>query len=131
MTVKKENLEVDRAAARCRPIELLTENDFSVVRVGECDGPGRAPGGRHVFMVRDPQGSELEITVDIDQQVVNEILLRSRERISNTSSYWINCAERHLAEYLGENHIYPPDGKLTVDQLTPEDLCLAIRWRMN
>ena len=131
MTVKKENLEVDDAAERCRPIELITENAFSVVRVGECDAPRRAPGGRHVFMVRDPQGCELEITVEIDKQVVNEVILRSRERISRESSYWICCAERHLAEYLYENDNYPPDGKLTVEQLTPEDLYLAIRWRIS
>lgn len=129
MAVKKENLEVDSAAARCRPIELITENGFSIVRAGESDGPRRAPEGRYVFMVRDPEGSEREITVGIDQQAVNEITLRSRGRISDESSYWICCAERHLAEYLWENDNYPPDGKLRVEQLTLEDLNLAIRWQ--
>jgi hypothetical protein len=126
MAVKKENLEVDSVAARCRPIELITENGFSIVR--ESDGTRPAPEGRYVFMVRDPEGSEHEITVEIDQQAVNEITLRSRGRISSESSYWICCAERHLAEYLWENDHYPPDGKLRVEQLTPKDLNLAIRW---
>lgn len=128
MAVKKENLEVDSAAARFRPIELITENGFSIVRVGESDGPRRAPEGRYVFMVSDPEGSEREITVGIDQQAVNEITLRSRGRISSESSYWICCAERHLAEYLWENDSYPPDGNFRVDQLTLEDLNLSIRW---
>lgn len=128
MAVKKENLEVDSAAARFRPVELITENGFSIVRVGESDGSRRAPEGRYVFMVRDPEGSEREITVEIDQQAVNEITLRSRGRISSESSYWICCAERHLAEYLWENDNYPLDGKLTVEYLTPEDLNLAVRW---
>jgi hypothetical protein len=131
MAVKRENLEVDDAAARCRPIELITENGFSIVRAGESDGTRRAPEGSYVFMVRDPEGSEREITLGIDQQAVNEIALRSRGRISTKSSYWLSCAERHLAEYLWENDNYPPDGKLRVEQLTPEDLNLAIRWRMN
>jgi len=129
MAVKKENLEVDSAAARCRPIELITENGFSIVRTGERDGPRRAPERRYVFMVRDPQGSEREITVRIDQKAVDEITLRSRGRIEIESSYWICCAERHLAEYLWENDNYPPDGKFRVEQLTPEDLNLAIRWQ--
>ncbi len=128
MAVKKENLEVDSAAACCRPIELITENGFSIVRAGESDGTRRAPEDRYVFMVRDPEGSEREITVGIDQQAVNEITLRSRGRISDESSYWICCAERHLAEYLWKNDNYPPDGKLRVEQLTLEDLNLSIRW---
>ncbi len=128
MAVKKENLEVDSAAARCRPIELITENGFSIVRAGESDGPRRAPEGKYVFMVRDPQGAEREITVGIDQQAVSEITLRSRGRISSESSYWICCAERHLAEYLWKNDDYPPDGKLRVAQLTLDDLNLSIRW---
>jgi hypothetical protein len=128
MAVKKENAELDSDAARSRPIELITENGFSIVRPGECDGLGRAPEGSYVFMVSDPEGSEREIAVSIDQQAVNEITLRSRGRISSESSYWIVCAERHLAEYLWENNNYPPDGKLRVEQLTLEDLNLGTRW---
>ena len=128
MAVKKENAELDTAAARSRPIELITENGFSIVRPGEGDGLSCAREGTYVFMVSDPEGSELEITVGIDQQVVNEITLRSRGRISSESSYWIVCAERHLAEYLWENDNYPPDGKLRVEQLTLEDLNLGTRW---
>lgn len=128
MAVKKEELEVDSAAARSRPIEFITENGFSIVRTGENDATRRAPEGRYVFIVRDPEGSEREITVGIDQKAVNEITLRSRGRISGESSYWICCAERHLAEYLWENDHYPPDGKLSIERLILEDLNLAIRW---
>jgi hypothetical protein len=128
MAVKKEDLEVDSAAARCRPIEFITENGFSIVRIGENDATKRAPDGRYAFIVRDPEGSEREITLGIDQQAVNEITRRSRGRISSESSYWICCAERHLAEYLWENENYPPDGKLSVEQLLLDDLNLAIRW---
>ncbi len=126
MAVKKENLEVDAAAARCRPIELITDNGFGIVRVG--DRPALAPEGRYVFTVREPQGSQSEVTVDIDPQAVSEIVQRSRGRISSESSYWICCAERHLAEYLWENDNYPPNGKLRVGQLTLDDLNLAVRW---
>jgi hypothetical protein len=128
MAVKKENLEVDCAAARMRPIELITENGFSIVRTGESAVTRRASEGPFVFIVHDPPGSEREITVEINQQAVNEITGRSRGRISSESSYWICCAERHLAEYLWENDNYPPDGKLTVELLTLDDLNLARRW---
>ena len=129
MAVKKENAEVDSAAARSRPIELITENGFSIVRPGESDGQSRAPEGAYVFMVSDPEGSEqLEITVGFDPEVVTEIIGRSRGRLAGNSSYWICCAERRLAEYLWENDTCPPDGKLRVEQLTLQDLNLATRW---
>jgi len=47
------------------------------------------------------------------------------------STYWICCAERHLAEYLWKNNNYPPDETLRVEQLTLEDLNLGIRWETN
>ena len=128
MAVKKQELEVDSAAARVRPIEFITENGFSIVRTGEAEAKRPAPEGRYVFMVRDAEGSEREITVLIDQKAVHEITLRSRGRISSGSSYWICCAERHLAEYLWKNDHYPPEAQLRVEQLTLDDVSLAVRW---
>jgi len=128
MAAQKENLEVDSAAAGSQPIEVITENGFSIVRPGEGDGPRRLPEGEYVFIVRDPHGSELEITVGLDPEVVIEIIARSRGRLAGNSSYWICCAERHLAEYLWENDTCPIDGKLRVEQLTLEDLNLGTRW---
>jgi hypothetical protein len=129
MAVKKENLEVDGAAARCRPIELITENGFSIVRASELDGARPLPAGKYDFVVCDGRGDQLDITVEIDRKVAVEITLRSRERISSQSSYWICCAERHLAEYLWENDGCPPDERLRVEWLTPRDINLAIRWK--
>ena len=128
MLPSRNQIAADYAPVGHRPIEYLTENGFSIVRPGEGDGTAGAPEGRYVFMVRDPRGSEREITVSIAQQAVNEITLRSRGRVSSESSYWICCAERHLAEYLWENDNYPPEEVFKVEQLTPEDVNLAIRW---
>jgi len=128
MAVKKENLEVETAAARVRPIELITENGFSIVRASELDGATLSPAFKYEFVVGDEQGNQMEITVEIDGKVVSEITLRSRGRISSKSSYWICCAERHLAEYLWERDRCPPNGRLPVAQLSLEDLNLANRW---
>jgi hypothetical protein len=131
MAVKKENLEVDSAAARCRPIELITENGFSIVRARELDGAKPSPEGKYEFVVRDEHGNQLEITVEIDEAIRIEITLRSRGRISSQSSYWICCAERHLADYLWENGGCPPNERLRVDYLTARDVNLANRWRIS
>ena len=131
MAVKKENLEVETAAGRVRPIELITENGFSIVRATEFDGRRPLPAGKYEFVVCNEHGDQLEITVEIDGKVLIEINWRSRGRILLQSSYWICCAERHLAEYLWENDGYPPNERLRVECLTASDVNLANRWRIG
>ena len=123
-----EWLTPDSSPARQRPIEVQTENGFAIIRLCDVDRTLSIEGTRHYFIVRDPNGYELDITVDISDAVVAEVRLRCRGRITLASSFWINCAERHLTDYLWENEDYPPDGRITVDQLTLEDLDLTRRW---
>jgi len=111
-----------------RPIEFLTENGFSIIRLSDIDKSIPAVGATHEFLVRDPHGYELHITVQISSNPIAEIDRRCWGRISNQSSYWISLAERHLATYLWENDDYPPDAKLEVDDLTLDDIDLARRW---
>jgi hypothetical protein len=111
-----------------RPIEYLTENGFSIIRLCDIDKSIPAVGATHEFLVRDPHGYELHITVQISTNLIAEIGRRSGDRISNESSYWISLAERHLATYLWENDDYPPDAKLEVADLTLDDIDLARRW---
>jgi hypothetical protein len=111
-----------------RPIEFLTENGFSIIRLCDIDESISAAGTTHQFLVRDSDGYELQITVNVSDTAIEQIVRRSRGHISQDSSYWIACAERGLAAYLSENDDYPPDARLDVDQLTPDDLDLAGRW---
>jgi len=111
-----------------RPIEFLTENGFSIIRLSDIDKSIKAVGATHELLVRDPHGYELQITVEISRDAIAEISWRSRGRISNESSYWLSLPERHLATYLWENDDYPPDAKLEVDNLTLDDIDLTRRW---
>jgi hypothetical protein len=111
-----------------RPIEFLTENGFSIIRLSDIDKSIKAVGATHEFLVRDPHGYELHITVRVSSDAIAEIGRRSWGRITNESSYWISLAERHLATYLWENDDYPPDAELEVDDLTLDDIDLARRW---
>ncbi|MFS8086097.1 MAG: hypothetical protein ACMG6H_10740 [Acidobacteriota bacterium] len=128
MAVKKEKLARDSEAARRRPVELITENGFSLVRSSEIDNAIAQTRDNYTFLVRDPDGYELEIAVSIDRQLADEIIWRSRGSISAESSFWICCAERHLAEYLWENNDYPANAFLKVELLTLDDLDQARRW---
>jgi hypothetical protein len=128
MAVKKENLDLDAETARRRPIELITENGFSIIRVADLDEAAARPTGAYVFRVQDPNNYEIEITVEFDPRFRSEIGLRSLGQLSTTSSYWICCAERHLAAYLWENDDYPPDATLRVGDLSLDDINLSHRW---
>jgi hypothetical protein len=118
----------ESSPADTRPIELVTENEFSIVRLWEINRDTLPSAGRCSFMVRNPQCLEREITVEIADQLILEIELKTRGRILPGNIYWICCAERHLATYLCESNGYPPSDRLCIDRLDPEDVMSAIRW---
>lgn len=128
MAVSRAQVNSDCLANGYSPIQYVTENGFSILRLSDIDKSITSKGTEHSFLVRDPQGYELEITVDISDSAVAEIISRSRWRLSPNSSYWLCCAERHLADYLWENDDYPPEARLKVEALTLNDLNLARHW---
>ena len=129
MAVNREELVSDSEAAFRRPIELITENGFSIVRTWEINGVDAPATGPYAFVVRDPHGYELEITVRLSPDVIAQVAMRSEGRVLNDSPYWIICAESHLATYLWDNDDYPPEAILEVSQSSPDDLDLARRWK--
>src|SRR5439155_21672785 len=107
---------------------LGTGNGFSIIRPWEIDRVPPPMSGDFPFLVRNPENVERVVAVEIAADAVVQVEVLTRLRILLSSSFWICCAERHLATYVWENDDYPPDGKLNVDQLTPEDLDQATRW---
>jgi hypothetical protein len=126
--METSRLVTEPSRSERRPIQFLTENAFSIVRLCEIDKSIPAVGTTHHFLVRDPHGYELQITVEIANDPIQQIASSCRGRISFDSSYWIYFAERHLANYLWENDDYPPDAALNIAQSTIDDLDLARRW---
>lgn len=110
------------------PIQFLTENDFRIIRTCDVDGSATANGIEHCFIVRDPDGYELDIVVNFDTRAAADIVSRSRRRINLQSSFWITSAERHLAEYLWEHGDFPPDARLTINEPDLTDIDSALRW---
>ena len=117
--------------AKREPIEYLTENDFRIIRRCDVDDSFPKDGLEHCFIVRDPDGYELDVTVNFDTRAAAEVIERSRRRITFESSFWVTAAERHLAEYLWEHNDWPPDGNLRIDQLTLDDIDMAGRWNVE
>lgn len=128
MLQSTNQIAAEYCAVERRPITFLTQNGFSIMRLSEIDNSIPAVGFRHLFLVRDPDGFELEIAVEIAGEIAQELASRSRGRLTADNSYWVCCAERHLAEYLYEQEDFPADARLIVDQPSLDDLNLARRW---
>lgn len=116
-----------------RPIELMTENGFSILRLWEIDRVPPPLAGNFQFLVRSPQDLareifQREVAVEIADDLFVEIAIRTSGRVLAGNSYWICCAERHLATYLWESNGCPPGDKLQVKELDPDDIIIAIRW---
>jgi hypothetical protein len=119
----------DEFHTNVRPIEFLTENGFSIVRRWEADGGPAPVDGQFSFLVRNPQDLESEVTVKVAGECLQTMPLRARARVPLSSSFWISCAENHLAEYLWEHNAFPTDNQLMIDCVSPAEIISATQWR--
>ena len=131
MRAQNENYRPEKLTAQSPPIEFLTDNGFSIIRSWEIDGTPRPTSGAFSFQVRNPEGAAREIIVQISEKRLESIRFETHGRLTSDNSFWISCAERHLALYLWEKGDYPPADKLLIEQLDPDDLISAIRWRIS
>jgi len=128
VSAKTNQTNPDDLAAPSRPIELLTENGYLIVRSWEITGIPAPSNGTYSFMVQREQELEREITVTIAAELFADLFRQTRGKISNSHSFWICCAERHLANYLWEKDDYPAGDRLAVDYLDPVDVMSAVNW---
>jgi hypothetical protein len=119
---------LDAVESKIRPIEFLTENGFGIFRRWEIEGKSNPENGECEFLVLDPGENQSVTRVQIAPELMAQIELHTHGRIRVSNSFWIYCAERHLAAYLSERDQSPRDGTLRVEALTPDDLNLSICW---
>lgn len=128
---QETNSVVREADDSLTPIELVTENGFSIVRPWERSHAPAPTGGICLFDVSDANGKERGISVTVSRQLIARTALHTCGRVQSSSSFWVCCAERHLADYLWEHDAFPDNDKLLVETLDPEEVLLALRWRRS
>jgi hypothetical protein len=128
MTAQSERVLADAETTEFCPIELITERGHSIIRSWEINDEPAPARGPYVFVIRTLDGLKETVFVEIAEEVTTQIELHTRGRILLSNSFWIFCAEGHLASHLAEHNKCPQEGRLRVETLTPADMNLSIRW---
>jgi DNA-binding response OmpR family regulator len=108
-------------------IAVLTMNGFQIHRAEP------APGSSdHRFRVKHlADGTEFVVTVSIDAEAVERVARLTHRRLEPSGAFWRLQAERLLSAYVWSEGKGPVDGRLTVRDLSREDLDAATRWEQT
>jgi len=129
MAMIRKQERPDPFAQPVPPIKYLTENGFSILRLSEIDSSVIDTPRECRFMVQQDSGIEREIKAGFTPTVIEGLRIRRRVALSESSMFWLVCAESYLARYLWEMNEFPPNGRLVIDELPPDELMLALHWR--
>lgn len=110
-------------------IETLTLNGFQIVRAPEV---ADAAKGEHGFHVKHfPDGAEFDAVVTIDPEAVARVTRLSRRSLQPGGAFWRQQAERVLAGFLWTEGTAPEHGRLTVRDVSREDIESAGSWELD
>ena len=111
------------------PIETRTLNGFRILE--PADVPDAAKEG-HAFTIRHfHDGTESTATVSIDPEAVSRVTRLSGRDLRPGGTFWRNQARHLLAAYLWSESKPPESGRLTVHDVSREDLDAAASWPLD
>jgi DNA-binding response OmpR family regulator len=107
-------------------ITTLTLNGFQILHPPLAT-PASSP--EYQFRVKHfADGAEVTVTVTIDSDAVDRVARLTRRRLEPASTFWRLQAERLLSAFLWSEGKGPDTGRLTVHDVSREDLDVAARW---
>lgn len=111
---------------RCPTIKFVTENGFTIERTCEREeSTTDSTGGCH-FLVSRGRDVERRVTVVFGDAAIRLVQsLQPSSPLALDSPLWLCRAERYLATYLWEENDYPLRGRLTIEQLSDQNLRLS------
>ena len=110
-------------------IETLTLNGFQILASPEAARPASA---EHAFRVRHvADGVEFAVTVAIDPEAVDRVARLTHRRLEPGGAFWRSQAERLLSAFVWSEGKGPAEGRLTVRDVSREDLDVVARWEFD
>ena len=128
MAISRKKVWSQSLPCAATPIKYITENGFSIIRVGDLDSSVSSRCSDCRFVVQRDDGPRREVHVSFDRDLIAEIRMRRRAPLADSSVFWLVCAESCLANYLWQYDDLPPNDSLVIDQLSPDELMLAFHW---
>jgi CheY-like chemotaxis protein len=111
------------------PVAALTLNGFRIVAA---PAPTDAANGEHTFRVKHfAAGTESTVTVSIDPEAVARVARLSRRALQPGGAFWRGQAERCLSAFLWSEGRVPENGRLTVQDVSRDDLDVATAWQSD
>ncbi|HEY8185371.1 MAG TPA: response regulator [Pyrinomonadaceae bacterium] len=108
-------------------IQIITMNGFTIF---DSEDARHEPHERR-FIVKNPNGSEHEVLVQIDDEAVGYVERMTRRQLPPENSFWTSQAQRLLGDYLWKEGKVPPTRKLTIRDVDRDELPIAARWQSN
>jgi DNA-binding response OmpR family regulator len=110
-------------------IEAVTLNGFRFVAA---PAPTDAANGEHTFRVRHfAVETESTVTVSIDPEAIARVERLTGRLLYPSGAFWREQAEQVLAEFLWSQGRVPENGRLTVHEVTRDDLDVAAVWEFD
>jgi DNA-binding response OmpR family regulator len=117
------------AERRLPQVETLTLNGFRLTRSRESIDPASP---EHVFDVTHaPHATASLVTVSIDPEAVARVARLTRRQLQPGGAFWRDQAERLLAAFLWSEGKPPANGRLTVRDVSRDDLDVAAAWDLD
>jgi DNA-binding response OmpR family regulator len=128
----RSHMPVQRAVAPADlgpRIETLTLNGF---RIEHSPGPVDPAAREHLFHVTHfPEGIEHKVIVAIEPGAVARVARLSRRELQPGGAFWRDQAERLLSSVLWSEGKPPESGRLTVRDVSREDIEIAAVWELD
>ena len=110
-------------------IETLTLNGFRITRSPDSIDPA---AWNHVFQVTHfPDAVALTVTVAIDPEVVARVARLTRRQLQPGGAFWREQAQRLLSSFLWSEGRPPESGRLTVRDVSRDELDVAAAWELD
>lgn len=121
-----ETIEGSEDSVSLPKIETITMNGFSIIDPSENEW--RLPHERR-FIVVSPTGTQHNILVEIDEEVLAYVLRLTHKRLIPESSFWTEEARRLLGDYLWNEGEVPRTRRLRLTEISRDQLLIAERWK--
>jgi DNA-binding response OmpR family regulator len=110
-------------------IETLTLNGFRITRSPDAID---SAASEHVFHVTHfPDAVASTVAVAIDPEAVGRVARLTRRQLQPGGAFWREQAQRLLSSFLWSEGRPPENGRLTVRDVSRDDLDVAVAWDLD